>query len=100
MKRIMLATYDARSSLKRHASSSSSGPVAALNWVRRTLAIYRSAVLNRRHFARTGDYRRKSIASCLSFRRWLASIGVAQAGKTAPALRTDEACPSIATSRP
>jgi hypothetical protein len=42
MKRIMLATYDARSSLKRHASSSSSGPVAALNWVRRTLAIYRT----------------------------------------------------------
>lgn len=48
---------------------------ATLIWVRRTLMIYRRALLNRRHFAHATEYRRKFIASCLSFRRWLAANG-------------------------
>ncbi len=51
------------------------GAAATLIWVRRTLAIYRRAVLNRRHFAHIAEYRVKFIVSCLSFRRWLAANG-------------------------
>lgn len=51
------------------------GAVATQIWVRRTLEIYRSAVMDRKHFAHTRDYRRKFIASILGFRRWLASNG-------------------------
>lgn len=51
------------------------GAVARLVWVRRTLMIYRRAVLDRRHFAHLAEYRRKFVASCLSFRRWLAANG-------------------------
>lgn len=46
------------------------GPAATLVWVRRTLAIYRSAALDRRHFAHLAEYRLKFIASCLEFRSW------------------------------
>ena len=48
------------------------GEAAAAAWVRRTLAIYRRAVLNPRHFASTPDYRRRFLASCADFKRWLA----------------------------
>lgn len=48
---------------------------ATLGWVRRTLAIYRRAVLDRRHFAHAAEYRLKFIASCLEFRRWLSGNG-------------------------
>jgi hypothetical protein len=48
------------------------GIAATQVWVRRTLAIYRSAVLNRKHFAHNAEYRTTFIVSCLSFRRWLA----------------------------
>ena len=65
------------------------GGVATLTWVRRTLVIYRSAVLDRKHFAHTRDYRRKFIASILDFRRWLASNGGGGAG--AAGRRTVEA---------
>lgn len=51
------------------------GPAATLIWVRRTLAIYRRAVLDRRHFAHTPEYRLKFVASCLEFRRWLIANG-------------------------
>jgi hypothetical protein len=51
------------------------GAAATRIWVRRTLAIYRRAVLDQRHFAHTAEYRRKFISSCLGFRRWLASNG-------------------------
>lgn len=44
---------------------------AARTWVRRTLAIYRSAVLDPRHFASAPDYRRRYLLSCADFRRWL-----------------------------
>jgi hypothetical protein len=47
------------------------GEHATREWVRRTLGIYRRAVLDPRHFASTGDYRRRFLASCLDFRRWL-----------------------------
>jgi hypothetical protein len=40
-------------------------------WVQRTLAIYRRAVLDPKHFASTPDYRRLFLASCADFRRWL-----------------------------
>lgn len=49
------------------------GELAARQWVARTLAIYRRAVVDRRHFASTPTYRRRYILSYLSFRRWLAS---------------------------
>lgn len=51
------------------------GIAATQVWVRRTLAIYRSAVLNRKHFAHNPEYRTSFIASCLRFRRWLALNG-------------------------
>ena len=51
------------------------GVVATRNWVRRTLTIYRSAVINRQHFAHSGSYRKGFLFSILCFRRWLASNG-------------------------
>ena len=48
------------------------GEAAAGAWVRRTLAFYRRAVLDPRHFASTPDHRRLFLASCADFRRWLA----------------------------
>ena len=51
------------------------GAAATLFWVRRTLAIYRRSVLDRRHFAHIVEYRVKFVVSCLSFRRWLAANG-------------------------
>jgi hypothetical protein len=49
------------------------GIEATIIWVKRTLKIYRRALLNQRHFARTPSYRRSFIASCLCFRQWLAA---------------------------
>ena len=63
------------------------GAVATLIWVRRTLATYRSAVLNRRHFAHSSEYRRKFILSCLCFRRWLGLNGGYGIGGTASQIR-------------
>ncbi len=51
------------------------GAAATLIWVRRTFAIYRRAVIDRRHFAHSAEYHLKFIASCLEFRRWLAANG-------------------------
>jgi hypothetical protein len=51
------------------------GAAATLLWVRRTLAIYRRSVLDRRHFAHTAEYRLKFVASFLEFRRWLVANG-------------------------
>jgi hypothetical protein len=48
------------------------GEAAAAAWVRRTLLIYRRAVLDPTHFASTPDYQRLFLASCADFRRWLA----------------------------
>jgi hypothetical protein len=51
------------------------GLTTTSTWVRRTLAIYGRAVLDRRHFAHTAEYRLRFIASCLEFRCWLAANG-------------------------
>ncbi len=47
------------------------GPEAAREWVGRTLAINRRAVLDRSHVASRPEYRRGYLASCADFRRWL-----------------------------
>lgn len=43
----------------------------ATEWARRTMLIYRRAVLNRDHFARTHPYRHRFIIAYLDFKRWL-----------------------------
>ncbi|HKR41494.1 MAG TPA: hypothetical protein VJU59_17765 [Paraburkholderia sp.] len=43
----------------------------ATEWVRRTMHIYRRAVLNKGHFAHAHPYRRRFIVAYLEFRRWL-----------------------------
>lgn len=60
-----------------------SGSTATLIWVRRTLAIYRRAVLDRRHFAHLAEYRLKFIASCLEFRHWRDANGDGRGGDAA-----------------
>lgn len=47
------------------------GVNSAIEWVRRTLCIYRSSVLNHKHFASSHEYRRRFIESYLSFKHWL-----------------------------
>ena len=59
------------------------GAAATLIWVGCTLAIYRRSVLDRGHFAHTAEYRRKFVASCLEFRRWLVANGGYGSGDTA-----------------
>ena len=49
------------------------GPAATRAWVKRTLGIYRHAVLDRRNFASAPDYRRRYLQSCADFRRWLSA---------------------------
>lgn len=49
------------------------GEAEALAWVKRTLAIYRRAIFDPGHFASFPHYRRKFLASCAVFRRWLAA---------------------------
>lgn len=40
-------------------------------WVRRTMQIYRRAVLSKGHFAHAHPYRHGFIVSYLEFKRWL-----------------------------
>lgn len=47
------------------------GDAAAIAWVKRTLAIYRSAVLDKSHHASTAGFRRGYIESYCEFKRWL-----------------------------
>ncbi|MCC6536814.1 MAG: hypothetical protein IT162_04645 [Bryobacterales bacterium] len=51
------------------------GVDSAVEWVRRTMQIYRQAVLNKQHFASAPGYRPKFIASYYAFKAWLARIG-------------------------
>jgi hypothetical protein len=44
---------------------------ATREWAKRTLGIYRRAVLDGSHFASTPGYRRRYLLSCADFRRWL-----------------------------
>lgn len=49
------------------------GVDAAKAWARRTMRIYRKAVMHREpkpHFASTGEYRRRFIESYLEFKRF------------------------------
>ena len=48
------------------------GREATIEWVRRTMRIYRRAVLTPGHFAGTATYRRSFIVSYCDFKRWLA----------------------------
>ena len=43
----------------------------ATDWVRRTMQIYRRAVLSKGHFAHSHPYRHRFIVSYLEFKRWL-----------------------------
>lgn len=51
------------------------GAEAAAQWVRRTLRIYRRALLTPRHFARAPEYRPRFVAAYCEFKRWLAEAG-------------------------
>jgi len=47
------------------------GLAAATLWVRRTIGIYRRAVLDPRHHASTQEYRAKFIQAYCTFKSWL-----------------------------
>ncbi len=47
------------------------GRASTIDWVRRTLQIYRGALLARDGYAR--EFRSTLIQSCVDFRRWLRS---------------------------
>lgn len=49
------------------------GPAAATAWVRRTMHIYRAAVLDKNHFASSNGFRRGFIEAYCDFKRWLAA---------------------------
>jgi hypothetical protein len=48
------------------------GAEAAARWARRTMQIYRRALLSPGHFAREAAYRRRYIEAYCEFKRWLA----------------------------
>ncbi len=54
------------------------GEAATREWVERTLAIYRRAVLDPSHFASSHEYRARFLVSCACFRRWLARKRITQ----------------------
>ncbi|SEA64533.1 MAG: hypothetical protein EPN73_23995 [Paraburkholderia sp.] len=47
------------------------GMTAAVTWVRRTMIIYRSAVLAKSHYASGQLYRREFIEAYCAFKKWL-----------------------------
>lgn len=47
------------------------GPEQTIDWVRRTMRIYRRAVLDESHFAGKDEWRRKFIEGYCEFKRWL-----------------------------
>ncbi|MCC7080299.1 MAG: DUF3330 domain-containing protein [Burkholderiales bacterium] len=63
---------------------------ASIAWVRRTVRIYRAAVLDRSHFARGDIFRRGFVESYCDFKTWLAHVHAAPAqapSRTTPAPR-------------
>lgn len=48
------------------------GAEAAAEWARRTMRIYRRALLAPRHFAGAPEYRRRFIEAYCEFKRWIA----------------------------
>ncbi len=53
------------------------GENATIEWVRRTMRIYRRAVLGGDHFATSGAFRRGFIESYCDFKRWLETFAPA-----------------------
>ena len=53
---------------------------ATLLWVRRTLRIYRAAVLDKNHHASSTVFRPYFIRSCCDFRRWLHEMHACEPG--------------------
>lgn len=51
------------------------GAATAAQWARRTLRIYRRALLTPRHFARAPEYRPRFVAAYCELKRWLAEAG-------------------------
>jgi len=47
------------------------GAKAAAEWARRTMGIYRRALLAPSHFARTREYRRRFVEAYCELKRWL-----------------------------
>ncbi|BFG80083.1 hypothetical protein PTKU46_81170 [Paraburkholderia terrae] len=47
------------------------GMSAATTWIRRTMHIYRRAVLTKGHYASGPPYRREFIEAYCTFKRWL-----------------------------
>jgi hypothetical protein len=52
------------------------GLAATVTWVRRTMHIYRRAVLDRKGFAGSDRFRRQFIVSYCDFKHWLAVTAV------------------------
>ncbi len=50
------------------------GQAAAITWVRRTLVIYRAAVVGRSHFSSPDGFRRGIVESYCDFKRRLAAV--------------------------
>ena len=50
------------------------GRAATIAWVRRTQGIYRTAVLDKDHFASSELFRRRFIESYCDFKRWLTQV--------------------------
>jgi hypothetical protein len=56
------------------------GALAAAEWARRTMRIYRRAVLAPGHFARAPEYRRRFIEAYCEFKRWIAGASGSDMG--------------------
>jgi hypothetical protein len=50
------------------------GEAQAIQWVQRTLRIYRSAVLDESHYARSSAFRQGFIESYCDFKKWLTKM--------------------------
>jgi hypothetical protein len=58
------------------------GALAAAEWARRTMRIYRRALLAPGHFARAPEYRRRFIEAYCEFKRWIAGASGPDVGAT------------------
>jgi hypothetical protein len=56
------------------------GAEAAAEWARRTMRIYRRALLAHGHFARAPEYRRRFVEAYCEFKRWIASASGTDTG--------------------
>jgi hypothetical protein len=56
------------------------GALAAIEWARRTMRIYRRALLAPGHFARAPEYRRRFIEAYCEFKHWIAAASGSDTG--------------------